>query len=77
MVAVKRNFTNGAASMLNGEDGIEQTAIKVLLKCPITYRRITLPARGRDCKHIQVGSSVLVTQVYCQYGCRCVCAKVK
>lgn len=35
------------------EDGVEQTAIKVSLKCPITYRRINLPARGHDCKHIQ------------------------
>ncbi|NXA17759.1 ZMIZ2 protein, partial [Ibidorhyncha struthersii] len=39
----------------NGEDGVEQTAIKVSLKCPITFRRIQLPARGHDCRHIQVG----------------------
>ena len=42
---------NGQPTM-NGEDGVEQTAIKVSLKCPITYRRITLPARGHECKHI-------------------------
>lgn len=41
---------------LNGEDGVEQTAIKVSLKCPITFRRIQLPARGHDCKHVQVRS---------------------
>ena len=34
---------------------MEQTAIKVALKCPITFRRIQLPARGHDCRHIQVG----------------------
>ncbi|XP_023217100.1 zinc finger MIZ domain-containing protein 1-like isoform X2 [Centruroides sculpturatus] len=53
---IKRNFTSVAASnnsALNGEDGVEQTAIKVSLKCPITFKRITLPARGQDCKHIQ------------------------
>ena len=54
-IAVKRNFSNVAPNSLNGEDGVEQTAIKVSLKCPITFRRITLPARGHECKHIQVG----------------------
>ena len=53
--SVKRNFTSSATSnsALN-DDGVEQTAIKVSLKCPISFRRITLPARGHDCKHIQV-----------------------
>uniref|UniRef100_A0A8C6TMP3 Zinc finger MIZ-type containing 1 n=1 Tax=Neogobius melanostomus TaxID=47308 RepID=A0A8C6TMP3_9GOBI len=55
---VKRNFSSVAAAsgntVLNGEDGVEQTAIKVSLKCPITFRRIQLPARGHDCKHVQV-----------------------
>lgn len=55
--AVKRNFSNVPPNnAVNGEDGVEQTAIKVPLKCPITCRRITLPARGHDCKHIQVSS---------------------
>lgn len=57
-IKVKRNFSSVAASSgnatLNGEDGVEQTAIKVSLKCPITFRRIQLPARGHDCKHVQV-----------------------
>ena len=53
-IAVKRNFTSVTNnSTLNGEDGVEQTAIKVSLKCPITFRRIMLPARGHECKHIQ------------------------
>uniref|UniRef100_A0A4W5LF84 SP-RING-type domain-containing protein n=1 Tax=Hucho hucho TaxID=62062 RepID=A0A4W5LF84_9TELE len=56
---IKRNFSSVVASSgntsLNGEDGVEQTAIKVSLKCPITFRRIQLPARGHDCKHVQVG----------------------
>lgn len=56
---VKRNFSSGTipgTPGLNGEDGVEQTAIKVSLKCPITFRRIQLPARGHDCRHIQVGA---------------------
>lgn len=53
---IKRNFSSAAASnnALNMEDGVEQTAIKVSLKCPITFKRITLPARGQECKHIMV-----------------------
>ncbi|MEQ2198289.1 hypothetical protein XENOCAPTIV_010639 [Xenoophorus captivus] len=53
----QRNFSSGSipgTPGLNGEDGVEQTAIKVSLKCPITFRRIQLPARGHDCRHIQV-----------------------
>jgi len=23
------------------------------MKCPITYKRISLPARGSECKHVQ------------------------
>lgn len=52
--SVKRNFSSVPSNSLSGEDGVEQTAIKVSLKCPITFRRITLPARGHECKHIQV-----------------------
>lgn len=62
---VKRNFSSVAASSgnatLNGEDGVEQTAIKVSLKCPITFRRIQLPARGHDCKHVQVNTAEIKT----------------
>uniref|UniRef100_A0A8C3QJH3 Zinc finger MIZ-type containing 2 n=1 Tax=Cyanoderma ruficeps TaxID=181631 RepID=A0A8C3QJH3_9PASS len=50
---IKRNFSSGTIPGTpgpNGEDGVEQTAIKVSLKCPITFRRIQLPARGHDCR---------------------------
>lgn len=54
---IKRNFSsvgfNGTPGVPNGDvDGVEQTAVKVSLKCPITFKRINLPARGPDCKHI-------------------------
>ena len=26
---------------------------QVLLNCPLTFKRMTLPARGHDCKHLQ------------------------
>ena len=50
---VKRHFATPLLMGVN-DDAVEQTAIKVSLKCPITQRRITLPARGHDCRHIQV-----------------------
>jgi len=59
---IKRNFSSfglnnnpgGVCPTTSGSevDGVEQTAIKVSLKCPITFKRINLPARGPDCKHI-------------------------
>lgn len=59
------------------EDGVEQTAIKVQLKCPITFKRITLPARGQECKHIQCFDLESYLQLNCERGSwRCpVCSK--
>ncbi|XP_077115510.1 zinc finger MIZ domain-containing protein 1 isoform X1 [Ranitomeya variabilis] len=78
---IKRNFSSVAATSgnaaLNGEDGVEQTAIKVSLKCPITFRRIQLPARGHDCKHVQCFDLESYLQLNCERGTwRCpVCNK--
>ncbi|XP_061546029.1 zinc finger MIZ domain-containing protein 1a isoform X3 [Phycodurus eques] len=78
---IKRNFSSVAASAgsttLNGEDGVEQTGIKVSLKCPITFRRIQLPARGHDCKHVQCFDLESYLQLNCERGTwRCpVCNK--
>ncbi|XP_022250299.1 zinc finger MIZ domain-containing protein 1-like isoform X2 [Limulus polyphemus] len=76
---IKRNFNSVAAtnSAMNGEDGVEQTAMKVSLKCPITFKRVTLPARGQDCKHIQCFDLESYLQMNCERGAwRCpVCNK--
>ncbi|XP_078494940.1 zinc finger protein [Ciona intestinalis] len=55
---IKRNFANGAignssGTGMNCDPGGEMPPIKVSLRCPITYTRIKIPARGKDCKHIQ------------------------
>ncbi|ETE71732.1 Zinc finger MIZ domain-containing protein 2, partial [Ophiophagus hannah] len=76
----KRNFSSGTIPGTpgpNGEDGVEQTAIKVSLKCPITFRRIQLPARGHDCRHIQCFDLESYLQLNCERGTwRCpVCNK--
>lgn len=68
---VKRNFSSGTIPGTpgpNGEDGVEQTAIKVSLKCPITFRRIQLPARGHDCRHIQCFDLESYLQLNCERG---------
>ncbi|XP_048474705.1 zinc finger MIZ domain-containing protein 1-like [Rhincodon typus] len=80
---IKHNFSSGSGAIssgnpgLSGEDGLEQTAMKVSLKCPITYRQIQLPARGHDCKHIQCFDLESYLQLNCDRGTwRCpVCTK--
>ncbi|XP_034027269.1 zinc finger MIZ domain-containing protein 2-like isoform X3 [Thalassophryne amazonica] len=77
---IKRNFSSGSipgTPGLNGEDGVEQTAIRVSLKCPITFRRIQLPARGHDCRHVQCFDLESYLQLNCERGMwRCpVCNK--
>jgi len=57
LFAVKRTFMQPGLSPASGaleKDANEQNLIKLSLKCPITYRKIGLPARGHDCKHVQV-----------------------
>jgi hypothetical protein len=76
---IKRNFSNTGSgpNMERDRDAVEQTALKVSLKCPITYKRITLPARGHDCKHIQCFDLESYLQMNCERGSwRCpVCNK--
>ncbi|KAJ8286385.1 hypothetical protein GJAV_G00038690 [Gymnothorax javanicus] len=77
---IKRNFSSGTIAGtpgLNGEDGVEQTAVEVSLMCPITFRRIQLPARGHDCRHIQCFDLESYLQLNCERGTwRCpVCNK--
>lgn len=41
---------------------------QVSLMCPITFKRITLPARGHDCKHIQCFDLESYLQLNCERG---------
>ncbi|XP_065568477.1 zinc finger MIZ domain-containing protein 1-like isoform X2 [Artemia franciscana] len=63
---------NGSSNVPSGisadNDGVEQTAIKVSLKCPITFKRISLPARGHECKHIQCFDLESYLQMNCDRG---------
>ncbi|XP_062500489.1 zinc finger MIZ domain-containing protein 2-like [Corticium candelabrum] len=49
---IRSHFT--VPSVTGGQDGVEQTSIKVSLKCSLSFRRISFPARGRECRHVQV-----------------------
>ncbi|XP_072410436.1 zinc finger MIZ domain-containing protein 1-like isoform X1 [Chiloscyllium punctatum] len=80
---IKRHFSGGGAISagnpgLTGEDVVEQTAMRVSLKCSITYRQIQLPARGQACKHIQCFDLESYLQLNCDRGTwRCpVCNKM-
>ncbi|KPJ18923.1 Zinc finger MIZ domain-containing protein 1 [Papilio machaon] len=79
---IKMNFNqtpvnNNSSNTGNDRDGVEQTALKVSLKCPITFKKITLPARGHECKHIQCFDLESYLQLNCERGSwRCpVCNK--
>lgn len=41
------------ASCNSGNKSNESSTMKVSLRCPLTFRRMTLPSRGHDCKHLQ------------------------
>ncbi|CAH2991654.1 unnamed protein product [Chilo suppressalis] len=79
---IKMNFNqaptnNSGSNTANDRDSVEQTALKVSLKCPITFKKITLPARGHECKHIQCFDLESYLQLNCERGSwRCpVCNK--
>lgn len=68
---IKMNFNQSPAnsnSNTSDRDSIEQTALKVSLKCPITFKKITLPARGHECKHIQCFDLESYLQLNCERG---------
>ena len=44
----------------------DDACVKVSLKCPITYHKIVLPARGGECKHIQVTIKILLFKQICK-----------
>lgn len=71
---IKMNFNqspangNNMSNNPNDRDSVEQTALKVSLKCPITFKKITLPARGHECKHIQCFDLESYLQLNCERG---------
>jgi len=72
---IKRNFnslpptspdTTTGSSL--GDDNLEQTNQKVSLRCPLTFKRIGLPARGHDCRHIQCFDLESYLKLNCEKG---------
>lgn len=66
---IKMNFNQTpSGNNQTDRDNVEQTALKVSLKCPITFKKITLPARGHECKHIQCFDLESYLQLNCERG---------
>ncbi len=65
LLAVKRWFASSS------DDSVQQTGVKASLKCPVTFKKIMLPARGAECRHIQVimsGSSSSTLYSCCMHS---------
>ncbi|XP_053690285.1 zinc finger MIZ domain-containing protein 1 isoform X2 [Sabethes cyaneus] len=76
---IKRNFAIGHTvnpnqSLGGSGSGVDKESIepavstKVSLKCTITSKRIALPARGHDCKHIQCFDVEAYLALNCERG---------
>lgn len=76
---IKRNFAVGHTTNPNqplggngpgtDKDSLETaTSTKVSLKCTVTLKRIALPARGHDCKHIQCFDLEAYLALNCERG---------
>ncbi|XP_063699763.1 zinc finger MIZ domain-containing protein 1 [Culicoides brevitarsis] len=68
---IKRFFASGAIppnAMNESDPTQEPKSVRVYLKCGSTHKRITLPARGHDCKHIQCFDLETYLQVNCERG---------
>lgn len=63
---------NGGGVGLAGEDGPLSTAgpttLNISLKCPITFKRISLPARGHECRHLTCFDLDSYLQMNCERG---------
>lgn len=84
MTKIKRSFAQGhiqgqqqpnqggpgTPGLPNEKEGVmdQQQSLKVFLKCPITCKRIQLPARGHECKHIQCFDLEAYLQINCEKG---------
>ena len=47
---------------------INQPHLQVSLRCPLTFKRISLPARGHDCRHIQCWDLEAYLKLNCEKG---------
>jgi hypothetical protein len=47
-------YSDFSVKQLTSNTLVSGDGIKLSLKCPVLLRRIRLPARGRDCHHLQV-----------------------
>ncbi|XP_032666502.1 zinc finger MIZ domain-containing protein 1-like [Odontomachus brunneus] len=65
---IKQNFNSIiSTNVIQSEsNGVGQTVLKVSLKCPITFKRIIQPARGKYCMHVQCFDLESYLQLNCE-----------
>ena len=68
---VKRTFAQRGLTMASSDPACANDANKmtVSLACPLSRRRMTLPARGIECTHMQVLTACCVRVVNVSLGC--------
>uniref|UniRef100_A0A7S1ER15 SP-RING-type domain-containing protein n=1 Tax=Timspurckia oligopyrenoides TaxID=708627 RepID=A0A7S1ER15_9RHOD len=56
---------------------VSMDSLKLDLKCPLSYSRITIPVRGKRCKHIQCFDLVSLMKLRLKFNACPVCGKKK
>ncbi|XP_055690592.1 zinc finger MIZ domain-containing protein 1 isoform X2 [Lutzomyia longipalpis] len=57
-----------AANPQNGDNPADTPSQTVTLKCPITFKKISLPARGQECRHLACFDLESYLQINCERG---------
>uniref|UniRef100_A0A1L8DIB2 Putative zn-finger transcription factor n=1 Tax=Nyssomyia neivai TaxID=330878 RepID=A0A1L8DIB2_9DIPT len=68
LAATNRPPDGDAANPQNGDNTSESQSQTVTLKCPITFKKISLPARGQECRHLACFDLESYLQINCERG---------
>ncbi|XP_055707453.1 zinc finger MIZ domain-containing protein 1 isoform X3 [Phlebotomus papatasi] len=68
LAATNRPPDGDAANPANGDSSSETSSQTVTLKCPITFKKISLPARGQECRHLTCFDLESYLQINCERG---------
>lgn len=68
LAATNRPPDGDAANPANGDSSSETPSQTVTLKCPITFKKISLPARGQECRHLTCFDLESYLQINCERG---------
>ncbi|GAB0088550.1 zinc finger MIZ domain-containing protein 2 [Sergentomyia squamirostris] len=68
LAATNRPPDSDGANSSNGDAVAENPSQTVSLKCPITFKKISLPARGQECRHLTCFDLESYLQINCERG---------